>query len=465
MTDLKTVDIDGVDILKAGVTVHGIGSPPEGDVWSTEDLKRIAKANNELAELKPANKIGHHKGQRMLGDEPSFGWLTNFRVSKDGERLLTDVKKVPQKIAGLLKVGAYRTRSVEVGPYKSQADSTKTYPWVVKGLAWLGSQMPAVKTLDDVVKLYHDDGLELELNAGDQIIAYAAAPEWDSREGYNWLRSAIEDSLNPGPGALEIPGEMRWHTLDVKADSALVRRGWGEHRETFIVPFTITDGAIVPAAAAQWTKVVQEWIADDAISTQGDSSVTRANSGVDTQVVNVEITPDQDRQLREKLGLAADAEITPDVLLEAAVAAAPAAPDAGDEDAAGDADSAATPPVADADAPTARERELSARLEAQEKKTHEREKEIAITAALSSGRILPAKRADYERMYDDNAEACTSALALLEPNEELAREYGAEEPGEGDSQTASQFGDLADDDKFYAASAASRLGVDPETVI
>ncbi len=71
---LETVDLPGVEILAANVTIHGRGSPPQGDRYSTGDLRAIADANRELvAELRPPAKIGHASGG------PAVGHVENIR--------------------------------------------------------------------------------------------------------------------------------------------------------------------------------------------------------------------------------------------------------------------------------------------------------------------------------------------------------------------------------------------------
>lgn len=166
MPELPTVDLTGVQILSTGGPIHGVGSPPEGDQWTTADLNAIAAANRDLAdEVRAPNKIGHSDSQKLAGvsegELPSIGWLDgrSFRVSEDGTKLLADVKRVPEKVASLLKAGAYRTRSVELSRVKSQKTG-KEYPWVTTGLAWLGSKLPAVRTLDDVTALYEGEDSE-----------------------------------------------------------------------------------------------------------------------------------------------------------------------------------------------------------------------------------------------------------------------------------------------------------------
>jgi hypothetical protein len=146
VSDLATVDLPGVEILSTGGPVHGIGSPPEGDYWTPEQLRAIADANRELAdELSPPAKIGHSS------DGPALGRLRDVRVV--GEKLVADIKGVPRRFADLVRSGAYSSRSVELSRMTSQRTGKK-FDFVVTGLAWLGDKLPAVRTLDDVHALY-----------------------------------------------------------------------------------------------------------------------------------------------------------------------------------------------------------------------------------------------------------------------------------------------------------------------
>lgn len=162
--ELQTVDLDNVEILRAGGPVHAIGSPPEGDHFTADDIRGMAAAAQELeaaGELRAPAKIGHDPRQRLAsgvtpGEMPAVGWLTNQRASEDGTRLFADIKKVPARVAKLIEAGAYRTRSSELFSLTSQKTGKK-YPWVVSGMAWLGGKMPSVRTLDDVVRLYEGD--------------------------------------------------------------------------------------------------------------------------------------------------------------------------------------------------------------------------------------------------------------------------------------------------------------------
>jgi Mu-like prophage I protein len=176
--DLETVDLEGVEILAAGGPIRGIGSPPEGDFYTPADLRAMADAAAELGdELRPPAKIGHFP---KSGD-PAVGWLDNIRTNDDGSRLVADVRQVPRKFAEVLKAGAYRTRSVELGSFTSQrhkaADgSPKRFSMVPKGLAWLGAKLPAVQTLNDVLALYEAEDVAAPDDELETLVVYEREP-------------------------------------------------------------------------------------------------------------------------------------------------------------------------------------------------------------------------------------------------------------------------------------------------
>ena len=174
---LPTVTLTDVEILRAG-TFRGVGSPPEGDRITTEDLDRMARNFSELrGEIDAANKVGHENNQGdLVGPEfldssgaPALGWLDNVR--RVGDRLVTDIVDVPAKFADLIKARAYRKRSVEwLDRYTDRDGQERTH--VLTGLAWLGARRPAVSGLSDVHTLYAES-----LPEGTRAVIYEAADE------------------------------------------------------------------------------------------------------------------------------------------------------------------------------------------------------------------------------------------------------------------------------------------------
>lgn len=129
-----------------------------GDTYTHEDLKEIAENFNKLqAEVKPPLKIGHSENQKLLQEDglPAAGWITKLKVS--GEKLLADFSDMPKKIYELIKNRAYRRKSAEI--YPTYTDSSgKKYGKVLRAVAILGGDTPAVTTIGDIHALYKDKG-------------------------------------------------------------------------------------------------------------------------------------------------------------------------------------------------------------------------------------------------------------------------------------------------------------------
>ena len=157
-TKLETVDIEGVQILAPGTWIASDGKPTK---ITSDDLKEALTNWTALQDrVKPVFKMQHldpetHKKVTSLF---AFGWLTNPRIEAGG-KFTVDIKKVPAKVAKLIQAGSLRTISAEI--------YTRAKPWydavkkqfvsnVITAAGALGSDAPAVKTLDDMVALFSD---------------------------------------------------------------------------------------------------------------------------------------------------------------------------------------------------------------------------------------------------------------------------------------------------------------------
>lgn len=282
MTDLQTVDIPAVEILSTGGPVHGHGSPPEGDFWTRDQLEEMAVAARELAhtqELDAPMKIGHDDAQTLVknsalpaitpGEMPAVGWLdgTTARVV-DGQNgveavLVMDAKDVPRQFADLIKAKAYRKRSAELSRVTSQV-TQKTYDWVVSGVAWLGSKLPAVQTLQDIVALYERE--EIPVADGVRAIVLYAAPvvAWAPDQSFNGLRDDVSQALNgPQTGGATMP---RFWVCDIALDqkSAYAQDYYADGDDGWIIPFTIDDdGAITISPSSDWKAVEDALVFSD----------------------------------------------------------------------------------------------------------------------------------------------------------------------------------------------------------
>lgn len=163
-----TTTIRRVEIMRSGGPYNGTGSADGGDYFTDADLDAIAEDTSRMLaarELDPPLKLGHNREQRIARDSglvledgrPALGWISS--VYRDGSGLFADVRDVPSKLATLAPK-AWAKRSVELRPLASQVESGGKRRFVVAGLALLGEKLPAMRTLDDLAALYHDEPAE-----------------------------------------------------------------------------------------------------------------------------------------------------------------------------------------------------------------------------------------------------------------------------------------------------------------
>lgn len=393
MPPLETEDLAGVDILAAVGPIHGHGSPPEGDRLTVKDLEEFAANAAELAgEIRAPLKIGHSAGQRLarasgLADDehPALGWVENVRVQ--GDKLVADLRAVPRKLAALIRAGAFRTRSVEFRPAYTSQKTGRQYGRVLTGLALLGAQAPAVKTLDDIVALYGDH-----------------EPDDTDLRSYNWT---------PAGAA----------TVDVRL------------------------AVIGP---------------DDVVVSVDELARRKSRGGADTgdDMPELKLTEEAARALAERLGLEGDIDETK--LLDAAEARQKELADANTaaeaaEKAKAEAEKAAAETVKLSETDVAKLRaDADAGRQAAEK-LRLKERDDVIVGAIRAGRLAPAKKAEYEKHYDEAPDLTARLLADLPVDETLLRAYGADNDGLSPEDQKKQA------DREYAG-VASMLGIPQETL-
>tara|TARA_Y100000310_G_scaffold175957_1_gene176101 strand:- start:2646 stop:3818 length:1173 start_codon:yes stop_codon:yes gene_type:complete len=150
---LETVTLRGVEIFE-------VGEYENRGQWSDDDVEQIVESTNEvLDKVKPYVKLGHNESQPLTDGQPALGWLSNIR--KVGRKIVSDISDVPKALAKVVEKGGYRRVSVELMPNRTFGD--KTFPWLIRAIAFLGADMPVVKTLGDLPKLYYGEGDEESL--------------------------------------------------------------------------------------------------------------------------------------------------------------------------------------------------------------------------------------------------------------------------------------------------------------
>src|SRR5262245_26461672 len=135
--NLPTSSIDNLEIFAAGRW--------NGDNYTVQDLRAMVNAFDKVG-FEPPIKAGHENGQedpqaaaRVFG-EPALGYVKALRVI--GNKLYADLKGIPKRFADLIKAGAFRRVSSEIYWDYTDDSSGKTFPRVLKAIAFLGAKIP-----------------------------------------------------------------------------------------------------------------------------------------------------------------------------------------------------------------------------------------------------------------------------------------------------------------------------------
>lgn len=457
--DLSTVDLIGVDVIAAGGPYFGQGSPAGGDYYTEDDLSAIAANCHLFAdEVRAPNKLGHSTAQALLrnsglvpdGDEvPAAGWIDLSSLRVEAGKLLADIRRVPKKVAQLIKAGAFRTRSVELKKMKGQ--KVEGEGWVVTGLAWLGAVAPAMRTLDDVVALYADQEAETPPDGEtSRFVDYGEGDvAWRSDEGSRHRSMLVERALNPGPPSMENP--PRFWVMDIRDDAALVEEYNSSEdaagRTAWIVPYTLGDDGMAQIAdRAEWTLAREAWVETsrqmalrDFEHLRESSSRESGDPGNTRPQMEFTLTDERAAELRQRFSLPEDAGA--DELLRAMNEALDETPnpDGGTEGTEGGGD----PPTPAPSPPAGEEREMRAipadeyaRLISQAsagasaaERLFAQDRTSAIETAIREFRLDPADREEWTTRYTENPTWTTAVLGNLPVREDLRREFGDEGNG------------------------------------
>ena len=141
-----------------GVEIFAIGTW-NGDTYTVDDLNHMVDAFGKIG-FDPPLKLGHNSEQEeklMKDGQPALGWIDNLFVQ--GGKLLADFRDMPKAVFEAIKNKRYRTVSSEI--WWNFPDNGRKFPRVLKAVALLGADIPAVTTLKPIeFKRYEGDGGE-----------------------------------------------------------------------------------------------------------------------------------------------------------------------------------------------------------------------------------------------------------------------------------------------------------------
>ena len=142
-----------------------------GDKYSEQDLEDIIVNFNALADtVKPPVKLGH----AWKEGQPALGWVKSLK--RAGNKLIATLSDVPQIVYEAIKAGRYKRVSSEIyWNYKSTAG--KTFNYVLKAVALLGSDIPAVSDLKDLTAYLTQTFPQT--GTADRVVAYESELDKD----------------------------------------------------------------------------------------------------------------------------------------------------------------------------------------------------------------------------------------------------------------------------------------------
>jgi hypothetical protein len=105
--------------------------------------------------FEPPVKLGHNEEQSELQDgQPALGYIS--KIYKVGSKLVADFKELPKKVYDAIKRGNYKRVSSEI--YWNYKANGSTFNRVLKAVALLGADIPAVTNLESIEGLYSNMG-------------------------------------------------------------------------------------------------------------------------------------------------------------------------------------------------------------------------------------------------------------------------------------------------------------------
>lgn len=147
--NIYTETLDNVEIFSVGIW--------NKDRYNEKDVKNLVQNFDELKDVvKPPAKIGHSERQEMLKKEglPAAGWVDKLQMV--GNKVVATFKDVPKVVKDLIDKKAYKRVSAEIYPKYKHPTTGKIYNNVLRAVAFLGADVPAVETLSDVLAWHNN---------------------------------------------------------------------------------------------------------------------------------------------------------------------------------------------------------------------------------------------------------------------------------------------------------------------
>ena len=118
--------------------------------FTREDLMVIANSFHQLGDNHDVPlKLGHNEEQPFTDGQPALGWVSDVWVI--GDKLMAHFVNIPEIVHNAMEAELYKHVSIELD--MGVEHKGEFFPLVLSGVALLGSDIPAVNTLEDLNEL------------------------------------------------------------------------------------------------------------------------------------------------------------------------------------------------------------------------------------------------------------------------------------------------------------------------
>lgn len=485
------VTLPNITLISVGSWKAGGSSPGKSKevVFTEEDLRNIM-ASLEAPDVKePRMVLGHTPDsagpgmsevadEGFFGEQPTIGKFTNLSLTSDGQDIVGDLVGVPAWLANILPT-AYPQRSVEVyWDVPSYIPGAPNHACVMPRVALLGTNLPAVATLEDLKVFYSEEGPEIEPDLANATRRIAASRGDDMPQRvaasvqFEDVRREFYNSF-----ATEASGRYWWWITAAYVDPAILIVDDEDEGLLWSVPYTIKgdevefgdpveikvqyvekDGGKVAAArmsAAQQLVAGSEVLGVEAEQVYEKAALSRPNDrkrAKETATMGLDIAA-----LRERTGLTAEQlpdDATEEQINTALSAPAPEAAPPGEEKPepeaapAGEAPAGGAAAEAGAGGPTItvdrtaweNTQATIAELKTDRDTRVKASREDAVRLAIKDGKIPPSRKEHYVKLMTADPEGTTELLSSLEaviPVEQ--REVGVGDDTEASKAASSDY--------------------------
>jgi hypothetical protein len=136
----------------------------QGMDFTIDDLQEIVDNTNALIKAnihEPPLKLGHNDNQKFVDGLPAIGWVAGLKLI--GDQIFANFVNVPKKVVDAIRRRNYSKISSEIYLEFIHPNTQKNIGKVLRAVALLGADIPEVKGLGDIEKLYSENRFEKKI--------------------------------------------------------------------------------------------------------------------------------------------------------------------------------------------------------------------------------------------------------------------------------------------------------------